>query len=69
MPIIAANWSATREQHWRGYGFSEIIDRDGQVVSCAHSLYGSEIVFADLPVDPPKRPAPSVGGLPDTEGP
>jgi predicted amidohydrolase len=48
--VIGANWSAAKPQKWRGYGFSEIIRNDGKVLSCAHGLLGSEIVYADLPV-------------------
>jgi predicted amidohydrolase len=48
--LIGANWSVDKPQSWRGYGFSTIIDKDGKVVSTAKSLYGSEIVYADLPV-------------------
>lgn len=50
MHILVANWSADKEQKWRGYGFSEVIRADGQVLACAHSLYGSTIVYARLPV-------------------
>ncbi len=48
--ILVANWSADKEQKWRGYGFSEVIRADGQVLACSHSLYGSTIVYARLPV-------------------
>lgn len=48
--VIGANWSAAKPQKWRGYGFSEVIRNDGKVLSCAHGLLGSEIVYADLPV-------------------
>jgi hypothetical protein len=37
------------KQSWRGYGFSVIISNEGKVVASAKSLYGSEIVYADLP--------------------
>jgi predicted amidohydrolase len=46
--VIGANWSVDQKQAWRGYGFSEIIDPDGKVVSSAKSLYGSEIVYAEI---------------------
>ena len=46
--VIGANWSVDRPQRWRGYGFSTIISAEGQVLATAKSLYGSEIVFAEL---------------------
>jgi len=48
--VIAANWSVDAAQKWRGFGFSEVIARDGQVLAAAKSIYGSEIVYAELPV-------------------
>ena len=48
--VIGANWSVDKAQEWRGYGFSVIISNEGKVVASATSLYGSEIVYADLPV-------------------
>jgi predicted amidohydrolase len=48
--VIGANWSVDRPQRWRGYGFSTIISADGKVLATARSLYGSEIVYAELPV-------------------
>jgi predicted amidohydrolase len=47
--LIGANWCVDEPQRWRGYGFSTIISADGQVLASARSLYGSEIVYADLP--------------------
>ena len=47
--LIGANWSVDEKQDWRGYGFSEIISNEGKVVAAAKSLYGSEIVYAELP--------------------
>jgi predicted amidohydrolase len=46
--VIGANWSVDRPQRWRGYGFSTILGPDGKIVAAARSLYGSEIVYADL---------------------
>jgi predicted amidohydrolase len=46
--VIGANWSVDRRQDWRGYGFSEIIGPDGNIVAAAKSLYGSEIVYAEI---------------------
>ena len=47
--LIGANWSVDKPQPWYGYGFSEILSPEGQVVAAAHSLYGSEIVYATIP--------------------
>jgi hypothetical protein len=47
--LIGANWSVDEAQAWRGYGFSVIISNQGKVVSSARSLYGREIVYAELP--------------------
>jgi predicted amidohydrolase len=47
--VIGANWSVDEPQPWYGYGFSEIISPDGEIVAAAHSLYGSEIVYATIP--------------------
>ena len=46
--VIGANWSVDRKQTWRGYGFSTIYAPGGRVVATAHSLYGSEIVYATI---------------------
>jgi predicted amidohydrolase len=54
--LIGANWSVDRPQGWRGYGFSTIISAEGQVLATAKSLYGSEIVYADLPTAKPPPP-------------
>ena len=48
--LIGANWSVDRAQKWRGYGFSTIIGPDGSIVATAKSLYGSQIVYADINV-------------------
>jgi predicted amidohydrolase len=47
--LVGANWSVDKKQNWRGYGFSVIISNEGKVVASAKRLYGSEIVYADLP--------------------
>lgn len=47
--LVGANWSVDKKQEWRGYGFSVIITNDGKVAASAKSLYGSEIVYAELP--------------------
>jgi predicted amidohydrolase len=47
--LVGANWSVDKKQPWRGYGFSVIISEEGKVVAGAKSLFGSEIVYADLP--------------------
>lgn len=46
--ILGANWSAPRAQRWRGYGFSTLIDRHGQVAATARSLYGEEVVVGEI---------------------
>jgi len=46
--LIGANWSVDRPQRWRGYGFSTILGPDGRILATAKSLYGSEIVYADI---------------------
>jgi predicted amidohydrolase len=48
--VIGANWSVDKKQSWRGYGFSTIINNKGEIASQAKSLYGSEIVYANLEV-------------------
>ena len=53
--LIAANWSVDGAQGWRGYGFSVIISNAGQVLATAKSLYGSDIVYAELPVARPEQ--------------
>ncbi len=53
--LIGANWSVDQYQDWRGYGFSVIISSAGKVVAAAKSLYGSEIVYAELPTGNPKK--------------
>jgi predicted amidohydrolase len=50
--VVGANWSVDQPQRWRGYGFSTIISPQGKVLASATSLYGSEIVYADLPTAP-----------------
>jgi predicted amidohydrolase len=47
--LVGANWSVDVPQTWRGYGFSVVVSNEGKVVASARSLYGSEIVYADLP--------------------
>ena len=46
--LIGANWSVDKAQRWRGYGFSTIIAPTGAIVATAKSLYGSEIVYAEI---------------------
>jgi predicted amidohydrolase len=46
--VIGANWSVDKRQPWFGYGFSTIISPAGKVAATARSLYGSEIVYADI---------------------
>ncbi len=65
--VIGANWSVDAPQRWRGYGFSVIISRDGEVVSSAKSLFGSEIVYANLPTAA-TAPAQGVGAAASDAG-
>ncbi len=46
--LIGANWSVDQRQRWRGYGFSSIIGPDCTIRAMAKSLYGSEIIFAEI---------------------
>jgi predicted amidohydrolase len=46
--VIGANWSVDKKQTWYGYGFSEIISPDGDIVASSHKLYGSDIVYATI---------------------
>jgi predicted amidohydrolase len=46
--VIGANWSVDVKQSWRGYGFSTIYAPGGKVLSSSHSLYSSDIIYADL---------------------
>lgn len=50
--LIGANWSVDKRQPWFGYGFSTILGPDGKVIATAKSLYGSEIIYAELPTAP-----------------
>jgi predicted amidohydrolase len=49
--LIGANWSvdAKPKTNWKGYGFSTILGPDGRVISTAKSLFGEEIVYAEIP--------------------
>jgi len=51
--LVGANWSVDGKQDWRGYGFSVIVSNEGKVAASARSLYGSEIVYAELPTARP----------------
>jgi predicted amidohydrolase len=46
--LIGANWSVDHQQAWYGYGFSEVISPEGEIVACSHKLYGSDIVYATI---------------------
>jgi predicted amidohydrolase len=54
--VIGANWSIDEPNgigpgpgpDWRGYGFSPIISPEGKVIAAAKSLYGNEIVYAEI---------------------
>jgi predicted amidohydrolase len=47
--VIGANWSVDRPQTWSGYGYSTILSSAGEMLATAKTLYGSEIVNAELP--------------------
>lgn len=46
--VVGANWSVDAPQRWYGYGFSTIYGPDGGILATSHSLYGSEILYAEL---------------------
>lgn len=48
--VIGANWSVDKKpkSNWKGYGFSTILGPDGRVISTAKSLFGEEIVYAEI---------------------
>ncbi|HWA83065.1 MAG TPA: carbon-nitrogen hydrolase family protein [Fimbriimonadaceae bacterium] len=48
--VIGANWSVDGPEPWYGYGFSTIYGSDGTILATSHKLYGTDIVYADLPV-------------------
>jgi predicted amidohydrolase len=52
--VIGANWSVDQKQSWRGYGFSTIYSPHGEILVTAKSLYGSEIIYADIATTPAK---------------
>jgi predicted amidohydrolase len=47
--MIAANWSVDRAPEWHGYGYSQVISKDGSVLNRARTKTGDEIVYARLP--------------------
>lgn len=46
--VIGANWSVDGPQRWRGYGFSSIYGPGGKLLASAKSLYGFEIIYAEI---------------------
>jgi predicted amidohydrolase len=46
--VIGANWSVDQPEPWFGYGFSTIYGPDGAILSTSHSLYGTDIIYANL---------------------
>jgi predicted amidohydrolase len=48
--LVGANWSVDEAQPWHGYGHSVIVRRDGTVLASAKTKVGSEILYADLPL-------------------
>ena len=61
--VIGANWSVDEPNaagpgpDWRGYGFSPIISPEGKLIATAKSLYGNEIVYAEIDTAWARRPA------------
>ena len=55
--LVAANWSVERPRPWHGYGYSTVVGPDGTILATAASLYGEEIVFADLPARAASAPS------------
>jgi predicted amidohydrolase len=53
--VVGANWSVDVPQKWFGYGFSSIYSPKGEVMATSHSLYGTDIVYADLVASPGER--------------
>ncbi len=50
--IIGANWSVDKKQDWFGYGFSEILSPDGEILANSNRLYGSDIIYAAIKTAP-----------------
>ncbi|HVT14455.1 MAG TPA: carbon-nitrogen hydrolase family protein [Fimbriimonadaceae bacterium] len=48
--VIGANWSVDSPEPWYGYGFSTIYGSDGTILATSHKLYGTDILYADLPI-------------------
>ena len=46
--VVGANWSVDEPQKWYGYGFSTIYAPGGAILTTSHSLYGTDILYADL---------------------
>ena len=50
--IVVANWSAEKDNPgWPGHGYSCVITARGEMLGMAERTRGSEIVFADLPIE------------------
>jgi hypothetical protein len=52
--VIGCNWSVDHYEDWDGYGYSTIYLSNGRVLATAKSIYGNEILYAELPVAPGK---------------
>lgn len=50
--VVGCNWSVDKWEDWVGYGYSTIYLKNGQILSTAKSIYGEEIIYGELPVDP-----------------
>lgn len=49
--VVGANWtSVSRDESWPGQGFSFIADKDGNILAMADDHAGSQVVYANLPV-------------------
>ncbi len=53
--IIGANWSVDEKQSWFGYGFSEILSPEGEILANSNRLYGSDIVYSTIKTSPQKQ--------------
>lgn len=50
--VVGANWSVDKPEPWFGYGFSTIYAPGGKIMETAHSLYGTDIIYADINTAP-----------------
>jgi len=50
---VGANWAIDEAQKWSGSGFSTIYDKSGDILAQAKQIIGDQIIYADLPYEPP----------------